>query len=142
MAPRAKRERGLTVDAGEDGLLAAKLSEEDGRLYLRAGTYVWLAPPGNDYYDAVRSLQAQMEEQLGWRAGICGNCRYFHFALLSRELTAGVTGYCLVNKLGQELTDVDTVDVVDVCRLFSYGPGEERDAWAARWRASRGLSPE
>ena len=34
--PAAKRERGLTVNAEEEGLLAGKLSEEGGQLFLRA----------------------------------------------------------------------------------------------------------
>lgn len=134
--PTAKRERGLTVNADEEGLLAGKLSEEGGQLFLRVGSYVWRAAPGGDYYDAWRSLQAQMDEQLGWRAGVCGNCRYFHFSPMTRQMTAGVTGYCLVNKLGQELTEADTVDVVDICRQFAYGPGDERALWTARWKAS------
>jgi hypothetical protein len=140
--PGARRERGVTVDAGEEGLLAGKICEEGGALYLRVATYVWRAAPGGDYYDAFRSLQQQMDEQLGWRLGACGNCRYMSFAGLTREISAGVTGYCLVNKLGQDVDDRDTVDVVDVCRLFAYGPGEERDGWGRRWLASRGRPPE
>lgn len=137
-----KRERGLTVDAGEEGVLAARLSEEGGLLYLRVGPYVWRAAPGGDYYDAWRSLQAQMDEQAGWRAGVCGNCRYFHFSTMTRQMTGGVTGYCLVNKLGQDVGDADTVDVVDVCRHFLYGPEDERALWYARWLVSRKLAPE
>ena len=131
-----KRERGITVDAGEEGLLAGKLSEEADGLYLRVGGHVWRAAPGGDSYDAFRSVQQQMDEQLGWRIGACGNCRYLHFSPMTRQLTGGVTGYCLVNKLGQTVGDIDTVDIVDVCRLFAYGPGDERKAWYTRWVAT------
>jgi hypothetical protein len=141
-APRPRSERGLTIDGDEEGLLAGKLTEEADGLYLRVAGYVWRAAPGGDYYDAFRSLQGQMGEQLGWRIGACGNCRYMHFSQMTRQMTGGVTGYCLVNKAGQDVGDRDTVDVVDVCRHFAYGPDDERKAWYSRWLVSRGLPPK
>jgi hypothetical protein len=65
-----------------------------------------------------------------------------HFSPMTRQMTGGVTGYCLVNKAGQDVNDRDTVDVVDVCRHFAYGPDDERKAWYSRWLVSRGLPPK
>jgi hypothetical protein len=76
---------------------------------------------GVDTYAAFEELQAQ----LLFRNLIfccCGNCWFLQFTGLSREMSAGENGYCLLyaKKYGRSLSDV--VAIFDYCNHFKYKP--------------------
>lgn len=78
---------------------------------------------GEDYYAALQDLQLQFSN-IKCTLCCCGNCRYIQLTGLSRQMSSGIGGYCLVNmeKYGRSLNDA--VSIFDCCDLFEYGPQE------------------
>jgi len=76
---------------------------------------------GDDAYGSLESLYKQLyERDLILRC--CGCCWYLQVTGLSRQMSSGEKGYCLlfVKEYGRSLNDV--VSVFDYCDFFKFGP--------------------
>jgi len=90
---------------------------------------------GYDHYDSFRNLQ----DDLGPSQAViqsCGNCRFFLFSGMARDMSNGSRGYCLHGKLGQNLRPKDIREIFHTCAYFEYGPKEEREAFRQQWKTS------
>jgi hypothetical protein len=90
---------------------------------------------GYDHYASFVSLQEQIDK-LGARILACGNCRYFLFSGMARDMSNGSRGYCLHGRLGQNLRPRDIREIFHSCAYFDHGPGEEREAFRVAWKQS------
>jgi hypothetical protein len=74
---------------------------------------------GDDAYAALDALRRQLSGTL-W---CCGSCRHFHMTGMSRQMSSGRKGYCLlfVREHGRSLDDV--VEIFDACDAFEERSG-------------------
>ena len=90
---------------------------------------------GYDHYDSFCGLQ----EQLGVDDGkilACGNCKFFLFSGMARDMSNGSRGYCLHGKLGQNLRPRDIREIFHTCEYFEFGPRDEREEFRREWKTS------
>ena len=90
---------------------------------------------GYDHYDSFQCLQGQMSEQSAVIQA-CGNCQFFLFSGMARDMSNGSRGYCLHGRLGQNLRPRDIREIFHVCEHFEFGPKDEREAFRQRWKTS------
>jgi hypothetical protein len=74
---------------------------------------------GDDAYAALQALRRQLSTTL-W---CCGSCRHFHLTGMSRQMSSGQKGYCLLfaREQGRSLDDV--VEIFAACDGFEERPG-------------------
>jgi hypothetical protein len=90
---------------------------------------------GYDHYDSFQRLQEQMDLQDA-EIQACGNCRYFLFSGMARDMSNGSRGYCLHGRLGQNLRPKDIREIFHLCEAFEFGPAGEREEFRQRWKTS------
>jgi len=120
---------------GRGGELFLELKSFDIASLLMVRSEVLAEGRGYDHYDSFQCLQAQLDEQ-GAEILSCGNCQYFLFSGMARDMSNGSRGYCLHGRLGQNLRPRDIREIFHYCEYFEYGPKDEREAFRQRWRTS------
>lgn len=120
---------------GHDQQLLLELKSFDIASLLVVKNAVFAEGRGYDHYDSFQCLQDQLASQ---RAVIqaCGNCRYFLFSGMARDMSNGSRGYCLHGRLGQNLRPRDIRELFHVCEYFDFGPEDEREAFRREWKHS------
>jgi hypothetical protein len=120
---------------GRGGELFLELKSFDISSLLMVKQEVLAEGRGYDHYDSFQCLQAQLDEQ-GAEILSCGNCQFFLFSGMARDMSNGSRGYCLHGRLGQNLRPRDIREIFHCCEYFEYGPKDEREAFRQRWRTS------
>ncbi|MCP4545726.1 MAG: hypothetical protein GY835_04555 [bacterium] len=90
---------------------------------------------GYDHYDSFHCLQSQVEEE-DTMILACGNCKFFLFSGMARDMSNGSRGYCLHGRLGQNLRPKDIREIFHCCNEFTFGPKAEREAYRRLWKTS------
>ena len=90
---------------------------------------------GYDHYDSFHCLQSQLEDH-DTMILACGNCKYFLFSGMARDMSNGSRGYCLHGRLGQNLRPKDIREIFHLCEEFSFGPKAEREEYRRLWKTS------
>ncbi len=120
---------------GHDRLLLLELKSFDISSILMVKKTVMAEGRGYDHYDSFRCLQSELADMDSVILA-CGNCQYFLFSGMARDMSNGSRGYCLHGKLGQNLRPKDIREIFHCCAYFEYGPKEEREAFRRRWKTS------
>ena len=120
---------------GNRGQVLLELKNFDISSILMVGEEVLAEGEGFDHYASFRELQRQLEAKEAFIQS-CGNCRFFLFSGMARDMSNGSRGYCLHGKLGQNLRPGDIREIFHFCHHFSYGPDLEREAHRRKWRKS------
>ncbi|MDP6418901.1 MAG: hypothetical protein QF492_05640 [Candidatus Krumholzibacteria bacterium] len=120
---------------GSKGQVLLELKNFDISSLLMIGEKVLAEGSGFDHYASLRALQDQLSLDEGCILA-CGNCQYFLFSGMARDMSNGSRGYCLHGKLGKNLRPGDICEIFYNCHHFSYGPGEEREEFRLKWKKS------
>ena len=120
---------------GHNRKLLLELKSFDIASTLVAKSTVLAEGRGYDHYDSFHCLQSQLSES-GTVIQACGNCRFFLFSGMARDMSNGSRGYCLHGRLGQNLRPKDIREIFHCCEYFEFGPKDEREAFRRRWKIS------
>lgn len=120
---------------GHNRELFLELKSFDIASLLMVNRNVMAEGRGFDHYDSFQCMQNQLSE-MGAVIQACGNCQYFLFSGMARDMSNGSRGYCLYKRLGQNLRPRDIREIFHVCEYFENGPKDEREAFRQRWKTS------
>lgn len=99
------------------------------------------AGKGYDRYEALRSLQSALAGRRVLEC--CGNCCFFQLTGMSRDMSDGESGYCLVNYPRYGRSGDDVVAIFDYCDGFVHCEAPASDQvrirlWKERARDTHG----
>ena len=120
---------------GQEHMRLMDLKSFDIASILIAKDVVLAEGRGYDHYDSFCGLQEQIGTQSG-KILACGNCKYFLFSGMARDMSNGSRGYCLHGKLGQNLRPRDIREIFHSCEYFQFGPRDAREAFRRQWKTS------
>jgi hypothetical protein len=120
---------------GQEHMRLMDLKSFDIASILIAKEEVLAEGRGYDHYDSFCGLQEQIGTQEG-KILACGNCKYFLFSGMARDMSNGSRGYCLHGKLGQNLRPRDIREIFHCCEYFQFGPRDAREEFRRRWKTS------
>jgi hypothetical protein len=112
----AKHGTGITIV--QTRLSLKKEKDRDYRIHLEDND---CEGRGEDFYLAFEDLQNQLFDR-NITLCCCGNCRFFQLTGLSRQMSSGTAGYCLVYMEKYGRSPSDSVAIFDYCDRFEYGP--------------------
>jgi hypothetical protein len=134
-SPYLMKKRRESELPGRDRQMLLELKSFDIASILLIKNEVLAEGRGFDHYDSFRALQAQIETKSA-RILACGNCRYFLFSGMARDMSNGSRGYCLHGKEGKNLRPRDIREIFHSCEYFDHGPKKEREQVRKRWKQS------
>jgi len=73
---------------------------------------------GEDRYDALRDLQSALAPDTS--LSVCANCCFFEATGMSRQMSDGAAGYCLVNFPSHGRSLADVVAIFDYCDCYTH----------------------
>ena len=96
---------------------------------------------GSDLYDAFSALEGALPGETP-NLLACGSCRYFHQTGLSRQMSGGGKGYCVLYSASHGRSLQDAVSIFDFCDAFEYGPKQYMRELNERWKRGSRKRPE
>jgi hypothetical protein len=96
-----------------------------------------IAGTGFDHYAAMRDLQSAASAPVLLLC--CANCCFLQLSGMSRQMSDGLSGYCVVHQPTHGRSLADVVSIFDDCDCFSYCAEQADDEVRMRlWKERAG----